>query len=91
MITKKTPPKMGARRLPEIDPEQEASLLRKPTPGETKAVQSRRKKNRWVDMNQRLTFYIPRLVLAALEQEVAKGQRSKSAIIVEALSEHLGV
>ena len=95
MSAKKKPPKMGARRLselPAVDPDKEAMLLGQPALGEPKpVVRQERKEVRWDDANQRLTFYIPKVVLSALKNEVSKSRKSQTAIIVEALRNHLGV
>jgi Ribbon-helix-helix protein, copG family len=46
--------------------------------------------DRWEDTHQRVTFYCPRDLLAAVEAEMRRSGRSKSRVIVEAIAEHLG-
>src|SRR5436305_509516 len=59
------------------------------TPDQTN--ERRRTKNtpRWEDVHQRVTFHCPRTLLEALEAEVARSDRSKSRVIVEALTAYL--
>jgi hypothetical protein len=45
----------------------------------------------WEATNKRMTFYVPLDVLDALAAEVARGERSNSQVIVDALRAHLGV
>ena len=45
----------------------------------------------WEARNKRVTFYCPLEVLDALSAEVARGERSNSQVIVDALRAHLGV
>lgn len=44
---------------------------------------------RWEDTHQRVTFYCPRELLAAVETEMHHSGRSKSRVIVDAIAEHL--
>ncbi len=43
----------------------------------------------WDESHRRVTFYCPQDVLEAIEAEMARSGRSKSRVIVDALSEHL--
>ena len=43
----------------------------------------------WEQAHRRVTFYCPVAVLAALEREMGRSRRSKTAVIVDALREHL--
>ena len=43
----------------------------------------------WEDTHQRVTFYCPRELLAVVEAEMERSGRSKSRVIVDALTEHL--
>ena len=45
----------------------------------------------WEARNKRVTFYCPLEVLDALSAEVARGERSNSQVIVDALRAHLGM
>ena len=45
----------------------------------------------WEARNKRVTFYCPLEVLDALSTEVARGERSNSQVIVDALRAHLGM
>lgn len=44
---------------------------------------------RWDEAHQRVTFYCPRELLAAVEAEMQRSGRSKSRVITDALREHL--
>ncbi len=44
---------------------------------------------RWEEAHQRVTFYCPRDLLAAVETEMRRSDRSKSRVIVDAIAEHL--
>ena len=44
----------------------------------------------WEEAHQRVTFYCPRELLAAVEAEMRRSGRSKSRVIVDAVAEHLG-
>ncbi len=44
----------------------------------------------WEDGHQRVTFYCPRGLLVAVEQEMARSGRSKTQVIADALREHIG-
>ena len=41
---------------------------------------------RWEDTHQRVTFYCPRDLLAAVEAEMRRSGRSKSKVIVDAIA-----
>ena len=45
----------------------------------------------WEERNKRITFYCPLDIREQLATEVAKGQRSQSEIINDALRQHLKV
>ena len=45
----------------------------------------------WDASNKAVTFYCPVDLVAAIEAEVAKGRRSKTQVIVQALRAELGV
>jgi hypothetical protein len=44
----------------------------------------------WEEAHQRVTFYCPRDLLAAVEAEMRASGRSKSRVIADAIAEHLG-
>ena len=46
--------------------------------------------DRWEDTHQRVTFYCPHDLLAAVETEMRRSGRSKSKVIVDAIAAHLG-
>jgi hypothetical protein len=43
----------------------------------------------WEEAHTRVTFYCPRELLARLEAEMGRSGRSKSRVIVDALTDHL--
>lgn len=69
---------------------EEPTIAAEPRPVE-RPRKPKRKLDKWEDAHQRVTFYMPKSVLEVLEKEVAKGEQSKSAIIVDALRNHLGL
>ena len=44
----------------------------------------------WDESHRRVTFYCPLDLLQALEREMGRSRRSKTAVIVDAVREHLG-
>ena len=43
----------------------------------------------WEEAHRRVTFYCPLDLLRALESEMTRSRRSKTAVIVDAIREHL--
>ena len=44
---------------------------------------------RWEDMHQRVTFYCPRVLVKAIAEDMATTRRSKTQVIVDAITLHL--
>ncbi len=53
------------------------------------AVDRKRSDAGWDESHRRVTFYCPLDLLEALEKEVGRSRRSKTAVIVDAIREHL--
>ena len=62
-----------------------------PGPAEAPRRRTRGKGPEWEANNTRQACYCPNEVWAAIGVEMAKGERSKTGIIVDAVREHLGL
>lgn len=62
-----------------VDGQPSTAYLRRRVPGE----------RRWEAQHQRVTFYCPRDLIRAIEFEGERSERSKSQVIVDAITEHL--
>lgn len=76
-------------RLARPAPQGREALYGNPTPapvdGIPYTVDVKDEAARWEDSHQRVTFYCPRPMLQAIEDEMARSGRSKSQVIVDAV------
>jgi Ribbon-helix-helix protein, copG family len=68
-----------------VDHRSTAAAVPRRSPGEAAAAAS------WEASHQRVTFYCPLELLEAIEADMRRSGRSKTAVIVDALREHLNV
>ena len=78
------PPSRGRDAIYNASPSQPSAVARLPQP-----VDRKRSAAGWDESHRRVTFYCPLDLLEGLEKEVGRSRRSKTAVIVEAIREHL--
>ena len=85
---------MSPRRSSMADRLAGADAFTAPQPATSAPVRPGRRRvgeEGWEARNKRVTFYCPLEVLDVLSTEVARGERSNSQVIVDALRAHLGM
>ncbi len=79
------PPARGREAIYTDAARQPSTVDRPPQP-----VDRQRSAAGWDESHRRVTFYCPLELLQALEREMGRSRRSKTAVIVDAIREHLG-
>ncbi len=79
------PPARGREAIYTAAAGEPATVDRPPQP-----VDRQRSGAGWDESHRRVTFYCPLDLLQALEGEMGRSRRSKTAVIVDAIREHLG-